>query len=37
MENENVYRRETIEKYRQATEKMFRYLPWLEEKSGIRW
>lgn len=34
MENENVYRRETIEKYRQATEKMFRYLPWLEEKSG---
>lgn len=34
MENENAYRRETIERYRQIMEKMFRYLPWLEEKSG---
>lgn len=34
MENENAYRRETIEKYRQIMEKLFRYLPWLEEKSG---
>lgn len=34
MENENLYRRELIEKYRGIMGDLFRYLPWLEERSG---
>lgn len=34
MEIENTYRQELIQKYRQAVGNIFRYLPWLEEKSG---
>ncbi len=34
MENENVYRQEMMNKYRLAMGDMFRYIPWLEEKSG---
>ena len=34
MENENIYRQELIGKYRQAIEGMFRYIPWLEQKTG---
>ena len=34
METENIYRQELIKKYRQAVGNIFRYLPWLEEKSG---
>lgn len=36
MESENIYRRELIEKYRKAMEGLFRYIPWLEEKSGAK-
>lgn len=34
MENENIYRQELVNKYRRSMEELFRYLPWLEEKSG---
>ena len=34
MENENIYKQEMMNKYRQAMGDMFRYIPWLEEKSG---
>lgn len=34
MENENIYRQELLDRYRQSIEGLFRYLPWLEEKSG---
>ncbi len=34
MENENIYRQELISRYRRSVEGLFRYLPWLEEKSG---
>lgn len=34
MENENVYRQELIEKYRQAMGNLFRYIAWFEEKEG---
>lgn len=34
MEIENTYRQELIKKYRRAVGNIFRYLPWLEEKSG---
>lgn len=33
-ENENLYRQEIIEKYRTIFEKIFRYIPWLEQKQG---
>lgn len=36
MENENVYRQELINKYRTAMGNLFRYIPWLEEKSGAK-
>lgn len=34
MEKENLYRKELIDKYRRIMGNMFRYLPWLEERSG---
>ena len=34
METENIYRQELISKYRQSLGQIFRYLPWLKEKSG---
>lgn len=34
MEKENLYRKELIDKYRRSMGNMFRYLPWLEERSG---
>jgi len=34
MENENIYRQELMNRYRRSMEGLFRYLPWLEEKSG---
>lgn len=34
MEKENLYRKELIDKYRRTMGNMFRYLPWLEERSG---
>ena len=36
MYSENVYRQEMITKYRQTMGNMFRYIPWLEDKSGTR-
>ena len=34
MDTENIYRQELISKYRQSLGQIFRYLPWLKEKSG---
>lgn len=34
VENENLYRQETIRKYREIFEKLFRYIPWFEQKLG---
>ena len=34
VESENLYRQEMIEKYRAIFEKIFRYIPWLEQKKG---
>ena len=34
MENENLYRQELLNKYRATMGNLFRYIPWLEEKSG---
>lgn len=34
IENENLYRQEIIQKYRTIFEKLFRYIPWLEQKVG---
>ncbi len=34
MEKENLYRKELIDKYRRSMGNMFRYLSWLEERSG---
>lgn len=34
VENENLYRQEIIQKYRKIFEKLFRYIPWFEQKSG---
>ncbi len=34
MEKENLYRKESIDKSRWIMGNMFRYLPWLEERSG---
>lgn len=34
VENENLYRQEIIQKYRKIFEKLFRYIPWLEQKQG---
>ncbi len=36
MENENVYRQEMVNKYRDAMKDMFRYIPWLEQKAGSK-
>lgn len=36
MENENIYRQEKIEEYRRKMGKIFRYIPWLEEKAGTK-
>ncbi|MCI8614234.1 hypothetical protein D7V94_02730 [Parablautia intestinalis] len=36
MENENIYRQEKIEEYRLKMGKIFRYIPWLEEKAGTK-
>lgn len=34
MQRENLYRKELIDKYRRIMGNSFRYLPWLEERSG---
>lgn len=34
VENENLYRQEIIQKYRGIFEKLFRYIPWFEQKLG---
>ena len=34
VESENLYRQERIQKYRVIFEKIFRYIPWLEQKKG---
>lgn len=34
MENENLYRKELIDKYRGIMGDLFRYLPWFEEQYG---
>ncbi len=34
MENENIYRQDKIDEYRRKLGNAFRYIPWLEEKSG---
>ena len=36
MENENIYRQEMIGRYRTAMKDLFRYIPWLEQKAGVR-
>ncbi|NBJ91653.1 hypothetical protein [Parablautia muri] len=36
MENKNIYRQEKIDEYRLKMGKIFRYIPWLEEKSGTK-
>ena len=36
MESENIYRQELVKKYRAAMGNLFRYIPWLEEKSGVK-
>ncbi len=36
MENENIYRQEMINKYREAMGDLFRYIPWLEQKVGAK-
>lgn len=36
MYSENVYRQEMITKYRQTMGNLFRYIPWLEDKSSTR-
>lgn len=36
MENENIYRQEMIDKYRIAVGDLFRYIPWLEQKTGSK-
>ena len=34
VENENLFRKELIEKYRGKFDKLFRYIPWFEQKVG---
>lgn len=34
MERENLYRQELVAKYQRIMKDLFRYLPWLEERSG---
>ncbi len=34
IENENLYRKELIEKYRGKFDQLFRYIPWFEQKLG---
>lgn len=36
MESENIYRQELVKKYRAIMGNLFRYIPWLEEKSGVK-
>lgn len=36
MENENIYRQEMINKYRSIMGDLFRYIPWLEQKAGMK-
>lgn len=36
MENENVYKQEMVNKYRTAIGDLFRYIPWLEQKTGSK-
>ena len=36
MESENIYRQELVKKYRAAMGNLLRYIPWLEEKSGVK-
>lgn len=35
-ENENLFRQELIGKYRSMFEPLFRYIPWLEQKLGMK-
>lgn len=34
MENENTYRQEVMNKYREIFKDLFRYIPWFEQKKG---
>ncbi len=34
IENENLYRKELIKKYRGKFDQLFRYIPWFEQKQG---
>ncbi|MBD5394432.1 MAG: hypothetical protein HDR71_09210 [Lachnospiraceae bacterium] len=34
LESENLYRLETIQKYREIFKDMFRYIPWFEQRMG---
>lgn len=36
LENENLYKQELVNKYRQAFEKMFHYIPWFQGKLGVK-
>ena len=36
MYSENVYRQEMVKKYRETMGNLFRYIPWFEEKSGMK-
>lgn len=36
MENEILFRKQMVEKYRPTVEKMIRYLPWLDSKNGAK-
>ncbi|MDD6492891.1 MAG: hypothetical protein PUG54_11880 [Firmicutes bacterium] len=36
MENENIYRQEMVKKYRSAMGELFRYIPWFEQKVGMK-
>lgn len=36
IENENLYRKELIEKYRGKFDQLFRYIPWFEQKLGTK-
>lgn len=36
LENENLYKLELIHKYREGFEKLFRYIPWFQDKLGTK-
>lgn len=36
MENENTYRQELMNKYREIFKDLFRYIPWFEQKKGMK-